>query len=423
MTLEDPDLDLDNKTRQELLSLKGDNADLDQVKQMLAAQSLERDIFEQLGLHYREDFHSNFLAWLLDPQGSHGLGEGFLRNFLARSGAGSRVINAANRASTKVTRERYVEFDGSSGRLDIQVLNEEAEFVCVIENKVWSGEGEDQLAFYRRVLPKYYPNHRIHLVFLTPTSIPPLDSEEQANWKLMSYSDILGLVEQTISRNKDSDDHDVMAFLRQYAIAIRRNIVPDVSNDVHQLARRIYRKHQAAIDLIMKNAEDYKPNYLNEASARLGEVIDAKPVIWRRGRSNVGYFRFMPAAWAKYESIKLPGWPNHLLLFEAHVTNSPAAIILGLVPGEDKALRRKIFARAKNNPEAFNCQEPHYTEDWIILHTDKDILTASDYEVWWDENTIRSKIAGRLDDFSHTQFPRINEIIVQCLEEYEVERR
>ena len=199
--------------------------------------------------------------------------------------------------------------------------------------------------------------------------------------------------------------------------------MPDVSNDVHKLARRIYRKHQAAIDLIMKNAEHYKPNYLREASAKMGEVIDAKPDIWRRGRSNVGYFRFMPAAWAKYESIKLPAWPNHLLLFEAHVTNNPAAIILGLVPGEDEALRRKIFERAKNNPGAFNCQEPHYTKDWVILHTGRDLLIPSDYEMWWDEDAIRAEIACRLDDFYHTQFPRINEIIVQCLEEYEVERQ
>ena len=69
MTLEDPVLDLDDKTRQALLSLEGDNAGLKQVKQMLAAQSMERDVFDQLGLHYKEDFHSNFLAWLLDPQG------------------------------------------------------------------------------------------------------------------------------------------------------------------------------------------------------------------------------------------------------------------------------------------------------------------------------------------------------------------
>ena len=202
MTLEDPVLDLVDKTRQALLSLEGGNADLNQAKQMLAAQNMERDVFDQLGLHYKEDFHSNFLAWLLDPQGSHGLGEGFLRNFLARSGAGFHVINAANRASTKVTRERYIELDGGSGRLDIQVLNEEAEFVCAIENKVWSGEGEDQLAFYWRVLHKYYPDHRIHLVFLTPTGIPPVDTDEQAHWKVMSYSDVLGLVEQTISLYK-----------------------------------------------------------------------------------------------------------------------------------------------------------------------------------------------------------------------------
>ena len=91
--------------------------------------------------------------------------------------------------------------------------------------------------------------------------------------------------------------------------------------------------------------------------------------------------------------------------------------------GGQIGVRVKFALNPQNNPGAFDCQEPHYTEKWVILHTGRDILTASDYENWWDEDAIRSQIACRLDDFYHTQFPRINEIIVQCLEEYEVERQ
>ena len=41
--------------------------------------------------------------------------------------------------------------------------------------------------------------------------------------------------------------------LRQYAVTLRRNIVPEISNDAHALARKIYRKHKQAIDLIIEN--------------------------------------------------------------------------------------------------------------------------------------------------------------------------
>lgn len=40
------------------------------------------NIFDILGLSHREDPHTNFLAWLLDPQGSHAIGDAFLRRFL-----------------------------------------------------------------------------------------------------------------------------------------------------------------------------------------------------------------------------------------------------------------------------------------------------------------------------------------------------
>ena len=70
-----------------------------------------------------------------------------------------------------------------------------------------------------------------------------------------------GLVERTIQDKGDSTNEDVRTLLRLYATTLRRNIVPDVSNDVHQLARKIYRKHKQAIDLIIEHRERYEPNY------------------------------------------------------------------------------------------------------------------------------------------------------------------
>ena len=55
-----------------------DNLDLERLEDMLA----EFNVFEMLGIEKNEIRHSAFLAWLLDPNGTHGLGDYFLRRFL-----------------------------------------------------------------------------------------------------------------------------------------------------------------------------------------------------------------------------------------------------------------------------------------------------------------------------------------------------
>ena len=196
-------------------------------------------MFYALRLHGDEQFHSNLLAWLLDPRGSHGLGDFFLQRFLVEIGA-PRAIRAADRPSTTVQREKGLELDGEYGRLDIWLLNESADvdFVCAIENKVWASEGEGQLAWYRRVLARDHDGQRVHHVFLTPRGVQPDDPAEREHWITMSYTDIVRVVEGTIAAAGDAANGDVLAFLRQYAVTLRRKIVPEVSNDVDKLARR-----------------------------------------------------------------------------------------------------------------------------------------------------------------------------------------
>jgi hypothetical protein len=54
------------------------------------------NVFEVVNLIGNEDRHSDFLAWLLDPAAGHGMGDAFLRRFLALTGA-PRARRAAHR--------------------------------------------------------------------------------------------------------------------------------------------------------------------------------------------------------------------------------------------------------------------------------------------------------------------------------------
>ena len=322
-----------------------------------------------------------------------------------------------------MAREPHVERDGARGRLDIRILIPAAEFLCVIENKVWSEESEGQLAHYRQALADAYPGYRIHRVFLTPQGRPSAADTERGHWTPMSYTAVLALVEDSITAQRDTANEDVISFLHQYAITLRRNIVPDVSNDVHQLARKFYRRHQAAIDLIIENRDQYKPNYVTEGFQMLRAAVEERGHLWRRGTSNLPYFRFISKNWADYQCLKTTGWPNAVLLFQISVRVDSMVLTLALMEEGDEDLRRNIFTSVKSNPDVFNCTEPEFKESWITLHGGVEILTASDYENWWDEDAMRETISRRLDEFAETEFPNIDRIIVACLEEYEAEGR
>ena len=406
----------DGKSRLALQRLEEDGADLVRLDEMLSEWRDEVDIFDVLGLDSSEEFHSTFLAWLLDPKGSHGLGDHFLQGFLAVSGA-PRAIRAGDRPSTTIRREKHVALDGGRGRLDIRILNESARFLCAIENKIRDPESGNQLAWYRKVLEHDHPDCRVHRVFLTPRGVMPDDPEEREHWTAISYTDVLRLVEGAIAPEGNSANEDVVAFLRQYAITLRRNIVSEVSNDVHALARRIYRKHKQAIDLIIEHQERYEPNYVTEGFWMVREAIGKQP-LWREARCDRPYARFVSADWTGYEELILDDWPYSLLLFELRVAGTGAELYFSMARGGDEAIRTKIFDRVKENLDTFNCNQPGYTDGFIRLHTVGDILEEADYESWWDEEKTRETVAKRPDNFCRNEFVGINEVIVRCLEDY-----
>ena len=403
-----------DRARLVLERLEEDGADLHRLDGMLARWRDEVDVFDALRLHGDEQFHSNLLAWLLDPLGSHGLGDHFLQRFLAESGA-LRAIPAAHRPSTTVRREKSLELDGEYGRLDIWMLNVDANFVCAIENKVWASEGEGQLAWYRRVLAHDHPDQRVHRVFLTPRGVPPDDPQEREHWVPMSYTDILRVVEETMAAAGDAAHEDVLAFLSQYAITLRRNIVPEVSNDVHELARRIYRKHKKAIDLIIEHRERYEPNYVTEGFRMIRDAIGRQP-LWRDTTSNHPYARFIAADWEKFDELKLDDWPYALLLFQVQVTERQATLTLFMAPGGDEKLRSDIFHRVRGYLDTVHADQSTYTADYVSLNTFGDIVEEGDYDNRWDEKRTGEIIDGRLAEFARVEFAEIDRIVVECVE-------
>ena len=114
------------------------NRELAELEQLLEKRRSEFDSLTFLGLSSSEEVHSRVLAWLLDPQESHGAGDNFLRAFLRESatvaaGAGVYVGDLGDESTfqwsaTRVQQEWRNVVEGHEGRLDILLINEAKAF-------------------------------------------------------------------------------------------------------------------------------------------------------------------------------------------------------------------------------------------------------------------------------------------------------
>ena len=418
----------DSRTEQ-LRALKRFAADdrLAKVKRLVAeagAQAARFNLFELLGLASDEERHSRILGWLFDPAQNHTIGAAFLTGFLdATTAEADKCCIAPDAAptagweTTVVQLEWANQVDGELGYLDILIVNRQERFLCAIENKIWSAEHSDQLTRYRKALGAAYPDYSRHLVFLSPKGAAPCRAEERNFWTPVSYTTVLGALDQTIETQ--AMPPDVSAFLRQYATTLRMHIVPD-STEINRLARKIYLEHREAIELIYQ----HKPNFVDEAKRILREAIRHQ-TDWRLVQEDTLSLQFRPRKWADYQSMATGiGRPSKaLLLFEFHFGGGPnnlPYLRLVISPGSDESVREKLFDTAQRHPNMFTPREYSYSGGWMVLDKMECILDESDYDRW-DDPSVPAKITEWVADFAANRFLAMNEVIVNCLKEHEAE--
>ena len=380
------------------------------------------DLFELLSLWWQEDIHSRLLTWLLDPNGIHGIGDYFLTNFLLHSVGQASDLGTPTISEDRIRdedwseatsqREWYTVVDGSSGWLDILVVNDRLKTLCAIENKIFSPESGRQLTFYRKALERDYCNFTKHYVFLSPTGMAPRHPEDQSTWTPVSYDAILELAERTIAEHDDHLHTDVYALLRQYTNTLRRRIVP-VPSDVQKLAREIYIANRLAVEL----AYQHKPDYAAETKQILMEAVRQQG--WEIDLNYSPYFRFRPTEWDSISALQTGtefSQTNALLRFEFYVDTRSTRLQLTLFRGADESIRERIVASINQHPELFNRADVVPETGIMFLHVGDNILRESDFDNW-DDPAVRDRIKASVTDFAANQFPAMHEVIVQCLRE------
>ena len=363
---------------------------------------------------HREDVHSRILTWLLGPNGNHGLGDYFLRELLRPSGS-SVSRSRADLSNAKSYREWPCVVDGKAGWLDILVLDSHLEVLFAIENKIFASEGRNQLTCYRRALEVAYCHFERHYIFLSPDGRKPRRERERKYWKPLDYSTILHLIERTIDNKNIDISKEVIQFLQHYTDTLRRRIVPE-TNEIAQLARKVYVENREVIELIYR----HKPDYRAEINQILQQAIGCQQG-WSLDDTDARYVRFHPVEWEQFGCFRTgTGWPSKaVVLFEFYCTPENASLRLVIAPSKDP-IRSTLLEYVKQYSSSFNKAGGTPNDGYQHIHGLEGVLEASDLNNW-DDTTLSgvAKLRQYVADFAQNEFPEMNSVMVECFTEYE----
>jgi hypothetical protein len=163
------------------------------------------NLFSILSIERYELKHSALIANLLDPKGSHGCGDAFLRAFfeIALKGTAYPFESSSPDSCT----EHYTGpiAGDTGGRIDILVKS--SQYGLIIENKIYAGDQDKQLIRYDNYGKEIFGADGYLLVYLTlfgseasEGSITSDDSQK-ANYLCLSYAkDILSWLKECIQQ-------------------------------------------------------------------------------------------------------------------------------------------------------------------------------------------------------------------------------
>ncbi len=258
--------------------------------------------------------HSAILAWLMDPTETHGLGDQFLKAFLAEALRGQRGLDSPTALEISQSDLRDCEVRCEWQNIDIFILSPTNGWAFIIENKFDSKQHGDQLSRYWQKVESVYGNNKalkIRGVFLTLWDEDPDDQK----YSPIKYETVCEVLDHLLSRKQHLLSSEVTVFLNHYL-----DILKDATgmsaeqNEMEKLARQLYRDHKKVLDFVIEHGAS--TDFAMAARALFGEnpedlgevtIENDKYVfdrLWNKGVS------FLPLSWYQAFGKKDFTWPG-----------------------------------------------------------------------------------------------------------------
>jgi hypothetical protein len=327
------------------------------------------NIFHALRIIQQEIRHSNFLAWLLNPNENHGLGDLFLKRFL-------REILVSSKVKTSLIEIEEMNLDLAEIKrefLQIDILIEIENLVIIIENKIRSKEHSNQLNKYFEVAKKQYSKESvIAFVYLT------LNGEDPSNdsYISISYEQIEVIISDILSVYNERLNPSILMYLKDYLDILKNDFMDN--GEVNELSKKIYRNHKVLLDRLFEFKED--------ATANLRPFFEDKVTEsgWVLGSFGRGIVRFLTPELDAIIPKRRGSWSGkESFLFELHYTYAGSTKIrffCTISPGDEEANTilmkpmKSIFPEYKPSGKQWltyiNYMQSFKTDEWASKDPD-----------------------------------------------------
>lgn len=378
-----------------LQDLVVDNPELERLESLLD----EFNIFEALGAVHQELRHSDFLAFLLNPNQNHNLGDTFVKRLLQKVATESGRPLPITAIDLDLWDLDNIEVRREWQSIDILLLDDMHEFAIIIENKIDTGEHDDQLRRYRSIVEHHYPTYKIVGLYLTPDGSLPSDD----TYYPLGYSLVCTILEGLIESRSSILGQEVLTLLRSYVLMLRRHIVGE--SEIEQLCRKIYRRHQRALDMIF----EYRPDQQSAIYDYLCGIIRSHPE-FELDHHSKSAIKFIPKHWDTPVLKIGKGWTQSGRMLLLEFNNQPQQLKLSIMVGNGpEEVRRQLWQWISQNEPPFKRAYRDLGKNANTVYV-KTILPKNAY-IEKSTEELQDEITHRWIEFLEHDLPRFDAIM------------
>ena len=381
--------------------------------------------FEAVGMVRQEIRHSNFLAYILDPNKPHGFDDAILEDFLyllslqgdARFDASRLDFYFADLSKATVRREwRNIDLliEVPPGSMS----GTQHGIVIAIELKVDARESKDQLPRYKEVIQKEFPqNYRHAFVFLTARS-ELASGENSEDWLELGLEQVAERLEALSERFKPEPGAGT---LLAYTRMLRRHILENPEIDA--LAKKIWARHSTALEILYNHRPDFiseLQSLIDERSKAMMKAVSAKIGLTLYRDDSETYPIFLVDEWERHPELMSGEGDEafHLMGIEVHNWSNDrfyrlrTTFTLWSGEEEDQEARQNLFEAIRGaglkvgRKDAPRPDRPKYMTAAYVSETAR----GSDREMP-DLNTEADAVVERLKSFLIEYVPQYDRII------------
>lgn len=330
--------------------------------------------------------HSAILAWLLDPTGTHGFDDKFLKAFLAQALFGQGATNKPTALDVSQADLRDAEVRREKSNIDLFVASASNGWAFVIENKFHSKQHSGQL--------KRYIDHakaeaeisglefRIRGIFLTLHDEAP-DEEAKSSYVPLRYEAICKIIDNLLNGGDVKTSVEVRQFLHHYLEIIKDAAgMSEEQRTMEALAKDLYRSHRAVLEFVMRHGASTDFNLATESvfgsDLKYGDEREVDGTSYMFSWNNDHQFSFIPVSWrnalggeegrSSWDGCK-KWWAGYPLIcwFQIYEGKYGATGSLKLFaevgPLSDTKLRAELIACIRNSAEKSNKDNVQFRSD------------------------------------------------------------